>query len=216
MIERFKRVLVLGAHPDDEMGCAGLIYQLIQQGSYVEVYTFSRCEDLNGPELITEWQAALKGLGIDPRFADSADRPIVPQVYLMSYPNRRLPEYRQDILDALDIGHRRGFDLVLCPTTYDVHQDHGTVAAEARRAFKDTTILGYELPLNTVNGSTLTAFVGLSPEAMDAKYAHAYAFKSQREKSYMNERYIEGLARVRGLQCGTLWAEAFEVIRWVL
>lgn len=203
MIEGFQRVLVLGAHPDDEMGCAGLIQRLVRQGSRVSVTAFSRCEDLNGPELIYEWNLALMALGI----SDSE---------VFDLPNRRLPEHRAEVLEVLDHYRSEKPQLVLCPTTYDSHQDHSTVAAEAKRAFKDTTILGYELPLNSVNGSSLTAYVRLTPEAMDAKFAHAAAFRSQRAKAYMDHEFIEGLARVRGVQSGTKWAEGYEVIRWVL
>jgi LmbE family N-acetylglucosaminyl deacetylase len=202
MIDGFERVLVLGAHPDDEMGCSGLLFELVERGAKVEVVIFSQCQDLNGPELLDEHREALIMLGISTE----------PTLY--DFANRLLPAYRSEILSALD--DRRGeFDLVLCPTTFDAHQDHATVAAEAKRAFKDATVLGYELPLNSFNG-TLSAYAQLSSGAMDAKQMHVAAYRSQRTKSYMNPTYVEGLARVRGVQCGARWAEAFEVIRWVL
>ena len=198
----FERVLFLGAHPDDEMGCSGLLFQLAERGSQIEVLIFSQCQDLNGPELLGEHREALVMLGI-------TDQP-----YLYDFPNRHLPQHRAEILSALD--DRRGrFDLVLCPTSFDAHQDHNTVATEARRAFKDATVLGYELPLNSFNG-VLSGYVPLSSDAMDAKQMHVSAYRSQRSKTYMNPTYVEGLARVRGVQCGHRWAEAFEVIRWVL
>lgn len=214
---RFPFVYVLGAHPDDEMGCAGLIYQLKAEGSKIHVVTFSECSDLNGPELVTEWQTALSALGINPIRATEQGRPIVPELYLMDYPNRRLAEHRVDILATMDTCRRNKPDLVLCPTTYDTHQDHAEVAHNARRVFKDTTILGYELPLNHV-GQTgpLGCYVPLTPAAMGAKRAHAAAFKTQELKAYMKPEYIEALARVRGLQSGVTYAEAFEVIRWIL
>ncbi len=199
----FQRVLVLGAHPDDEMGCAGLLYQLAMRGSRISAITFSKCSDLNGPGLIGEWHDALARLGII-------------ESELFDLPNRRLPEHRAEVLNVLDRYRAEKPDLVLCPSTYDAHQDHGTVVAEAKRAFKTTTLLGYELPLNNIPGNGLNVFVRLTPEAMDAKIAHAEIYDSQRTKAYMNPNFIEGLARVRGLQCGAGWAEAFEVIRWVM
>lgn len=202
MTSVFGSVLVLGAHPDDEMGCAGLIYDLGEQGSQFEFLTFSQCQDLNGPELLDEWKSALVVLG-------GADRRT-----LYDFPNRQLPKHRAEVLSILD-DLRGKFDLVLCPTSFDAHQDHATVATEARRAFKDTTVLGYELPLNSFNG-TLTAYMPLSSDAMDAKQLHIATYRSQQSKTYMNPSYVEGLARVRGVQCGARWAEAFEVIRWVL
>lgn len=203
MIEGFERVLVLGAHPDDEMGCAGFLYQLARGGSRITAVAFSQCRDLNGPELVDEWRGGLAVLGVT-------------DTELLDLPNRRLPEYRADVLNVLDRLRPEKPDLVLCPMTSDAHQDHATVAAEAKRAFKDTTVLGYELPLNSVNGNGLSTFVRLSPDAMDAKFVHSEAFRSQHAKAYMNPEFIEGLARVRGVQAGTRWAEAYEVIRWVM
>ena len=201
MISRFQRVLVLGAHPDDEMGCAGLLSMMSSQ-TRVSVVAFSKCQDLNGPELLDEWHDALTGLG-------------VALSEVVNLPNRRLPEHRAEILKVLDRYRLEKPELVLCPTTFDAHQDHAAVAAEARRAFKDTTVLGYELPLNSFNG-VLNMFLSISPEAMEAKLAHAAAFRSQRHKAYMDPDYIKGLARVRGVQSGAEYAEAYEVIRWVM
>lgn len=203
-LSSFRRVLCLGAHPDDEMGCAGLLYRLAQCEAQIRVVTFSRCGDLNGEDLVTEWTSALGVLGIK-------------RALILDLPNRRLPEHRQSILDALDGERRVGFpDLVLCPTTYDAHQDHAAVAAEAKRAFKDTTVLGYELPLNAVGSAKLDAYIGLSAREIGIKQEHAAAFASQSSKPYMDPDYIESLARVRGVQSGQHFAEAYEVIRWVL
>ena len=203
---KFDNVLVLGAHPDDEMGAAGLIYRLAQQGARINVATFSQCQDLNDAAILREeWLSALYLLGV------SEDR-----VQLFDLPNRRLPEHRSTILNYLDATRTEGWDLVLCPSTLDAHQDHATVTAEARRAFKDTTVLGYELPLNSVGLSKLDAYAEVSSAAMGAKRAHARAYHSQEHKPYMKSEYIEALGRVRGLQAGMTYAEAFEVIRWVL
>jgi hypothetical protein len=35
-------------------------------------------------------------------------------------------------------------------------------------------------------------------------------------KSYFNKEYVYGLARIRGVQSNSTYAEAFEVIRWIL
>jgi len=41
-------------------------------------------------------------------------------------------------------------------------------------------------------------------------------YKSQEVRAYKSEAFFEGLARVRGMQIGNEFAEAFELIRWVL
>lgn len=200
MIESFRRVLFLGAHPDDEIGCAGTITRLSRAGAAVTALTFSDCADV-GEDLTGEHTRALDMLGVGRRVT-------------YALPNRRLAEHRQVILDILD-AIARGFDLVLAPSTTDAHQDHATVAAEAFRAFKRTTILGYELPINALAPMPAAGFVSLTPDLVDLKVRHAAAYRSQDCKPYMAEAFIRGLAAVRGVQSGVSAAEAFEVVRWV-
>ena len=203
MIERFRNVLVLAVHPDDEQACSGTLARLHAAGASIELITFSDCADISKNALIKEYSAATRMLGINQAPA------------LCDLPNRHLPEHRQRILATLDDVVLDGYDLVLLPATSDKHQDHATVSAEGIRAFKRTTILGYELPLNTIGPSTWAGYVRLEPEHVDAKVQHAAIYKTQAHKPYMQEAYIRGLVAMRGMQAGVDAAEAFEVIRWV-
>ena len=54
------------------------------------------------------------------------------------------------------------------PTLGDIHQDHHTIAAEGLRAFKRTTILGYEIPWNQFRFAK-QAYVVLEERHLDAK-----------------------------------------------
>ncbi len=61
---------------------------------------------------------------------------------------RTFPERRQDILELLvALWEEWRPDVVFQPSHHDVHQDHQTIAQEGLRAFKRTTILGYEIPV---------------------------------------------------------------------
>jgi len=67
---------------------------------------------------------------------------------------RTFPEHRQDILEALvALWEEWQPDVVFQPSLHDVHQDHKTIAEEGLRAFKRTTILGYEIPWNNFDFS---------------------------------------------------------------
>ncbi len=63
------------------------------------------------------------------------------------YPVRRLNEHRQAMLEEL-VRLRQSInpDFVLAPASTDVHQDHQVLHIKAWRAFKEITMLGYELP----------------------------------------------------------------------
>lgn len=202
-----RRALVLGAHTDDEFGCAGTIVRMIEAGTEVHYACFSSCEE-SVPEgfdrdvLKREVRDAIRVLGIaEERF------------YLYDYRVRRLPERRQDILEELVRLRRRiEPDLVLLPAMSDMHQDHGTIASEGLRAFKHATILGYELPMNTISFEH-ACFVSLEERHIVRKIEHARTYVSQQSRSYLREEFLRSLAVVRGLQIGKDAAEAFEVIR---
>src|SRR5688572_20812457 len=103
-------------------------------------------------------------------------------------------------------------DLVFAPASSDIHQDHGVIAAEARRAFKNTSLLGYELPWNQTDFKP-GVFFRLTAAELQVKIEALKAYQSQQHRKYMNEDLFRSLARVRGIQCDSEFAEAFEVYR---
>ena len=211
MIKNFKNIFVLAPHTDDgELGAGGTIAKLIEQGANLHYFAFSTASD-SVPEgfpkdiLKVELMDATEKLGIPPE-----------NVIVYDYRVRRLNESRQEILEDL-ISHKKRTqpDLVLMPSLKDIHQDHNTIANEGLRAFKNTTILGYELIWNNLSFDT-TAFVELDLEHLKKKIHSLKSYKSQDEKDYMNEEFIYSLAKARGTQIGIKYAESFEVIRWIL
>src|SRR5439155_987482 len=81
------------------------------------------------------------------------------------------PEHRQDILELL-VALWEGWhpDAVFQPSLNDIHQDHQVIAAESMRAFKRTTILGYEIPWNNFDFA-YQAYVSLQQAHVDRKVA---------------------------------------------
>jgi len=208
LIDSFRKVLFIGAHPDDEFACAGTIAKLTLSGAEVDAMVFADCAD-QLPEgfdvlhLMVEWSDAMALLGVkDP--------------LMNGMRNQHFPEFRQVILEQLYKRRNDGYDLVLLPATSDIHQDHSVIREEGIRAFKHTTILGYEQPQNTVRSTNLAAYVSLSPFLVDLKVKHAATYRSQAHRTYMREDFIRGLAAVRGVQANVDAAEAFEVIRWMM
>jgi LmbE family N-acetylglucosaminyl deacetylase len=129
---------------------------------------------------------------------------------------RELSYHRQEILEELvKIKKDIHPDLVFLPSVNDLHQDHSTVSVEGIRAFKDTAVLGYEIPWNNIEFHT-EAFISLSEENIDRKVFALDAYNSQKGRSYANEEFVRSLARMRGVQIGVRYAEAFEVIRWII
>ena len=211
MINSISKILVLAPHTDDgEFGCGGSIARFIGEGKHVYYAAFSTAEE-SVPDpwpkdiLKTEVREATKRLGI------GEDKLVI-----FNYEVRKLSYHRQEILeDLVKIKNTICPDLVFLPSSSDVHQDHSTVSIEGIRAFKNTSILGYEIPWNNIEFRT-EAFVLLADEDINKKLHALDAYKSQKGRNYANEEFIRSLARTRGVQIGSQYAEAFEVIRWVM
>ena len=206
-----KKVLVLAPHADDgELGCGGTLSKLVEQGTMVYHVVFSICE-ISVPDgfpkdiLATEVEEANRVLGV------STDL-----LKVHRYPVRHFPQHRQKILENLiQIRREVAPDLVFIPSSDDIHQDHQVVCQEGLRAFKYTCVLGYELPWNDLT-FTSSALVHLDRRHVQKKIEALRQYESQGHRSYWNEDLITSLARVRGIQAGTEYAEAFQVFRWVI
>ena len=128
---------------------------------------------------------------------------------------RTFPERRQDILELLiELWEEWQPDAVFQPSLHDIHQDHQVVAAEGLRAFKRTTILGYEIPWNNFNFD-YQAYVALDKEHLERKVAALEKYASQQHRKYANAEYIWNLARAHGINVGREYAEVFTVYRLV-
>jgi len=205
-----KKILLLAPHPDDpEFACGGSIAQWSQDNEIYYV-AFSPCmvslpEGFPENALFQELQASCAILGIP----DS-------NVFTYNFPVRRFPEHRQEILEELvKIRSSVKPDIVVMPNSNDIHQDHKVIYEEGLRAFKHCSLLGYELPWNNLT-YTSNIHVVLSERDLDTKGKAITCYKSQENRVYMSQSFFEGLARVRGTQVGTTYAESFEAIRWIL
>jgi len=211
MIADFQRVLVLAPHTDDgEIGCGGSITRFIEEGREVYYVAFSSAEDsvpksMEKDILKTEVREATKLLGIPPE-----------HLFLLNYSVRQFPAHRQEILeDMIRLGNELNPDIVMLPSTNDTHQDHQTISQEGFRAFKRISIIGYEMPYNNLNFST-DLFVAINENQLAKKVNAMKCYRSQAARAYITEEFIRSLSCVRGTQLGIKYAEAFEIIRWVL
>lgn len=210
MVLGFKNVLVLAPHTDDgELGAGGTIARLIESGANVSYAAFSTAEDSLAPGL--EPDTLVREVKIATSFLD-----IKPEnLHIYGHKVRELEYVRQRVLDEMISLRKNKYDLVLLPSLNDIHQDHEVIAREGLRAFKQTTILGYELIWNNLSFNT-ACFVRLAKRHLEKKCQALKAYVSQESKPYMKEEFITSLARARGVQIGVEYAESFEVLRWVL
>lgn len=211
MINNYNNILVLAPHTDDgELGMGGTISHLVELGKNVTYVAFSTAQQ-SVPDgfpkdiLKTEVKKATTKLGIRQE-----------NLIIYNYEVRKLGYVRQEILEELiRLRKANAFDLVFMPSLHDIHQDHTTVAQEGLRAFKNTTLLGYELIWNNLTFNT-QCFVQLEQRHINAKVGALKEYKSQGSRDYLSEDFIFSLAKARGVQAGCTYAEAFEVVRLFL
>jgi len=210
MIGSWRRVLVLAPHTDDgEFGCGGTMARLVESGADVRYVAFSIATKslpagFPPDTLAREVREATSELGIPESGLDVHDFEV-----------RAFPEHRQDILELLiALWEEWRPDAVLQPSIHDIHQDHQVVAAEGLRAFKRTTILGYEIPWNNYDFS-YQAYVALERAHLERKVAALARYESQQHRRYSDPEYIWNVARTHGINVNRDWAEVFEVYRVV-
>ena len=207
-----ENILILSPHTDDaEIGCGGTIGKLVRQGKNILWLAFSTAEEslpdeLPKDTLKKEFISVTEHLGLSSE-----------NYQVLDFKVRKLSEKRQEVLERL-IEIRKQFkpDLVIGPSLNDFHQDHSVVANEMIRAFKTScSIICYELPWNHIQFQT-QMFVKLSEEDLTSKIEMMGMYKSQFyvKRQYFSESFLRSLAKVRGAQIDTDYAEAFEVIRW--
>jgi len=204
-----ERILVLAPHPDDgELSSGASLRRWSDEGKEIWYTAFSPCNKslpagYAPDQLYDELRSAVSKLGIDNS-----------HTITFNFPVRDFPEYRQAILEEMiKLKKELSPDLVLLPNSKDVHQDHHVIYEEGLRAFKHSRILGYELPWNSLSFDS-NFHVKVSVSHLDAKMNALHEYKSQHHRPYMKDNFIRSLARVRGIQINTEFAEAFELVRW--
>jgi LmbE family N-acetylglucosaminyl deacetylase len=211
VIGGWQRVLVLAPHTDDgEFGCGGTMVRLVAGGADVRYVAFSIAtkslpEGFPPGTLASEVKEATAELGI-PR----------ENLTVHDFEVRTFPERRQDILELLiELWEEWRPDAVFQPSLHDVHQDHQVIAAEGLRAFKRTTILGYEIPWNNFDFA-YQAYFALDEAHIDRKVAALAKYASQQHRRYSDSEYIRNVARTHGINVNREYAEVFEVYRVVV
>ena len=206
-----ERILILAPHTDDgELGCGGALARLSAEGKEIYYAAFCLCSaslpaGLAADTLEQECKKATSILGI-------------PEANLIffDYEVRELPSSRQKILEELRTMRKNlAPDLVFLPASTDIHQDHRVIHEEGLRAFKDITVAGYELPWNNFSFRT-DLFIRLGEDEINKKTEALRAYASQAERIYMREDFTRSLAKVRGVQANSRYAEAFEMYRWMV
>jgi LmbE family N-acetylglucosaminyl deacetylase len=203
LVLKSKRILAIGAHPDDiELGCGGTVSAACAGGANVAAVFLTKGEQSGNPESRRqESLGALKILGVK-------------NIHFGDFPDADIPNSRK-VIDFLESFCKKGdIDTVLTHTINDSHQDHRQVGWLSLSAFRNVPrILAYETPRVTSSFSP-NYFIDIS-DFVEAKWTALKCHLSQSNKRYLAYESMINLASFRGSQVNVRAAEGFEVIRYL-
>ena len=205
-----KKVIVLSPHPEDgEIGCGGLVQRFLKNNSKCWYVCFTDAALSTKPPF--KPNAQLKEMYKSTKIIGFRKKDIVK----FNFAVRSFSSHRQEILDHLyKLNQKIKPDLVLCHSRYDTHQDHNTITNEAIRAFKKTSILGYELPWNHFDFKA-DLYIEINKQMVNKKCMALSSYRSRSHRPYLQKKRLLEIMGMRGLQIERDFAEAFEIIRLI-
>ena len=200
-----KRVLFLGAHPDDiELGCGALLHHIAR---HTEVLCVTLSDNQKNPDLKNvkaEHYESMAVLGV-----------IKEKIILGPFTTRVFQEARQDILEYfLKLRKDFGPDLIFIHSKQDVHQDHLTMTDEALRAFRGVTVLGFDV-VRSSYGFFPHFLVEVTEEDVNKKIEALAKYETYRDRYYFNSELTRSIMVRHGALAERHFAEGFDILRIV-
>lgn len=200
------RVVALGAHADDlEIGAGGTVLRLLAERPHTHVWWAV----LSG----SDERAAEARAAADDLLAGAAEA----HVHTASFDDGLFPQraeaLRAWVRDTLQPAQPH---LVLTHRLADAHQDHRAVAELSWQTFRGATIAAYEIPKWEGDLGRPNAYVALDDATVARKLdVLARHFTSQAGKGWYDRETFAGLLRLRGVEAGVRYAEAFDCAKLV-
>jgi LmbE family N-acetylglucosaminyl deacetylase len=192
-------VLALGAHPDDiEIGAGGMLLSLAES----RVGLKARYVVLTGTA-----DRHLEARNAANSFLPGADL----TVELSDLPEGRLPAAWDRVKETLErVARSCSPDVIVAPSRDDAHQDHRIIAEIVPTVFRDQLYLSYEIPKWDGDLSRPAMYFPLSADMVRRKVELLNkCFPSQRDRDWWDDEVFLGMARLRGMECRSPYAEAF-------
>jgi len=195
-----RTVLCLGAHSDDiEIGCGGTLLWLQQQHPDLRiVWVVFSAEPPRDEEARRSAREFLTAAPASEIRVESFRTSFFP--YQGEAIKETFERLKQDFAPDLVFTHYRD----------DRHQDHRTLSDLAWNTFRAHPILEYEIPKYDGDLGQPNVFVPIPGLFVDQKIERLLRhFQTQANKHWFTADLFRGLMRVRGMECGAHYAEAF-------
>ena len=198
-----RRVFFIGAHPDDiEIGSGALIAHIVGQA---DVLCITLSDNQKNPALtnvIEEHKRSMAVLGVPPQ-----------NVIVGDFETRRFPHFRQEILEYLiELKNRYQPEIVFTHTRADIHQDHAATTEESLRAFRGTTVLGFDV-LRSSYGFFPNFLVEVTERDVEAKVNALAEYTTYSSKYYFDPTITRATLIRHGALAERPYAEGFDILR---
>ena len=200
-----KRVLFLGAHPDDiELGCGALIHHIVKQTDVLCVTLSDNQKNPDLKDVKDEHYRAMSVLGVPKE-----------KVVFGPFTTRIFPNERQEILEYF-LKLRKNFqpDIIFVHSGQDVHQDHNTVTNEALRAYRGITVLGFDVVRSSYDFFP-HFLVEVTEEDVNKKVEALAQYETYRDRYYFNAELTRSIMVRHGALAECPFAEGFDILRIV-
>jgi LmbE family N-acetylglucosaminyl deacetylase len=135
------------------------------------------------------------------------------KVIVGTFETRRFQQFRQEILEyMLKIRNSFNPDIVFVHTRADLHQDHSTVTEEGLRAFRGTTVLGYDV-IRSSYGFFPHFLVEVNESDVNAKIRALNAYHTYADKYYFDPELTRSILVKNGALAERKFAEGFDILR---
>jgi len=197
-----KRILIVGAHPDDiEFGLGATLNQIKNEN--IKIVVFSSTTNLNGDAIIDELKNSM-------RIYD------LPFTLIQDIENMNFVAQEREIKQKLyDIKQDFKPDIIFTTSKRSYNPDHQILGISCLNVFQEQTVLFYEVVRGDYEHRA-NLYNKVSHNDALVKQEALMQYQTQKKRVYLTSNIIQSQLVFRGSQCLSELAESFEVGRIIL
>ena len=215
-------ILIVAPHPDDEtLGAGGTLLAAAHRGTHLHwLIATAKTEALGfSPQSVADRESEIANVATEFGFA-SVHRLELPTTRLDTLPKAEIITAIAAVVDSV------APETVILPHGGDAHSDHGVLfgcGLAATKSFRHPsvrTVLTMDVVSETnfgIPGSFIPRFYVDISDFIDKKLAIMDHYRGEMGTHPFprSRESLRALATLRGSECGSLYAEAFDIVRMV-
>ena len=197
-----KKILIVGAHPDDiEFGMGATLNQI--KDEELKIVVFSSTTNLNGNTILDELKNSMRIYNLQFTLINSIE-------------NMNFTSQEREVKQKLyDIKLQFKPDIIFTTSRKSYNPDHQILGISCLNVFQEQTVLFYEVIRGDYEHMP-NMYNKVTEDDCTVKVQALMQYVSQTKREYMRPEIIQSQMIFRGSQCSAHLAESFEVGRIIL